>query len=246
MTPNHADRCNQTNLSTGYEAVFWDIGGVILDLDSVRAGHRAFVGALADEHELDREEALATWRDELGSHFSTREGTEFRSARVGYEHAVTAMVGHELPEEEWLPAFKRATRENLEPVAGTVAAIRRLETHVHQGIVSDIDTWEGEALLSQFGVADRLDAVTTSEEVGRTKPDPAMFETALEKAGVEPAAALMVGDRYENDMQGAARMRIDTVAFGGSASEAAPDDPAVTYRVEDPLEIVDLVGIDDG
>lgn len=229
-----------------YEAVFWDIGGVILDLESVQAGHRAFVGSLADEHDLDREEALATWRDELGSHFSTREGTEFRSARVGYSRAVAAMVGHELPEEEWLPAFERATHENLEPIAGTVTAIGRLETHVHQGIVSDIDTWEGEALLSQFGVADRLDAVTTSEEVGRTKPDPAMFETALEKAGVEPAAALMVGDRYENDMQGAARAGIDTVAFGGSASEATPDDPAVTYRVDDPLEIVDLVGIDDG
>lgn len=228
-----------------YEAVFWDIGGVILDFESMQAGHRVFVGALADEHDLDAESALNTWRDELGAYFRTREGTEFRKARVGYHRAVAAMVGHELPEEEWLPTFKRATSENLEPVEGTVTAIRRLDTHVHQGIVSDIDTWESERLLEQFGVAEHLDAVTTSEEVGRTKPDPAMFETALEKAGVDPAEALMVGDRYENDMQGGARIGIDTVAVGGgSASKAASDDPAVTHHIENPLEIVELADID--
>ncbi|WP_049996747.1 HAD family hydrolase [Halococcus sediminicola] len=227
-----------------YEAIFWDIGGVILDLESVRAGHRSFVGALAEEHDLDMEKALATWREELGTHFTTRDGTEFRSARVGYQRAVAAMVGRELPEEEWLPVFERATHENLEPVSETVVAIRRLDGHVHQGVVSDIDTWEGERLLEQFGVREHLNAVTTSEEVGRTKPDPAMFETALDKAGIDPARALMVGDRYENDMEGAARMGIDTAAFGGSASEADPDDPTVTYRIEDPFEICDLVGVE--
>jgi putative hydrolase of the HAD superfamily len=227
-----------------YEAVFWDIGGVILDLQSVRAGHRAFVGSLADEYDLHMEEALETWRDELGTHFGERDGTKFRSARVGYHRAVEAMVGHELPEEEWLPAFEHATRETLEPVDGTVTAIRRLDGHLHQGVLSDIDTWEGERLLEQFGVAEHLDAVTTSEEVGRTKPDPAMFETALEKAGVEPAAALMVGDRYTNDMQGASRAGIHAVAFGGSASEAGADDSTVDYHVENPLEILDVVGVE--
>ena len=227
-----------------YEAVFWDIGGVILDLESVRAGHRAFVGALAAEYDLDVEKALETWREELGTYFTTRDGTAFRSARAGYHRAVAAMVGREITEEEWLPVFERATHENLESVSETVTTIRRLDGHVHQGVVSDIDTWEGERLLEQFGVREHLDAVTTSEEVGRTKPDPAMFETALDKAGIDPARALMVGDRYENDMEGAARMGIDTAAFGGSASEADPDDPTVTYRIEDPFEICDLVGVE--
>jgi putative hydrolase of the HAD superfamily len=232
--------------ATAYEAVFWDIGGVILDLDSVEAGHRAFVASLAEKYDLDREDALETWRDELGTHFSEREGTAFRSARAGYHQAVAAMVGHEIPEEEWLPAFERATDETLAPVDAAVAAIRRLDGRIHQGVVSDIDTWEGERLLELFGVAEHLDAVTTSEEVGRTKPDPAMFETALEKTSVEPGAALMVGDRYKNDMEGASRMGIRTAAVGGSAAAADPDDSAVDYRLEDPLEICDLVGYEEG
>ncbi len=232
------------SVMTEYEAIFWDIGGVILDLDSVRAGHRAFVGTLAEEYDLDEEQALETWRDELGTHFTEREGTEFRSARVGYQQAVEAIVGREITEEEWLPAFERATNEALEPVDETVEAIRRLDGQIHQGVVSDIDTWEGERLLSLFGVTEHLDAVTTSEEVGRTKPDPAMFETALEKAGVEPKRALMVGDRYKHDMEGASRIGIHTVAFGGNATEADPDDSVVNYRIENPLEILGIVGVE--
>jgi putative hydrolase of the HAD superfamily len=227
-----------------YKAIFWDIGGVILDLDSVRAGHHTFVGTLADEYGLDEEQALETWRDELGTHFTERDGTEFKSARVGYHRAVEAMVGREIPEQDWLPAFERATRENLEPVDGTVEMVRRLDGHLHQGVLSDIDTWEGNRLLELFGITEHLDAVTTSEEVGRTKPDPAMFETALEKAGVEPEQALMVGDRYVNDMEGASAIGIRTVAFGGSAADTDPDDSVVDYCVENPLEILDIVGVE--
>lgn len=225
-----------------YDAVFWDIGGVVLDLDSVRQGHRAFVENLAERFDLD-DDALETWRDELGAHFRDREGTAFTSARAGYARAVAAMVGREVPESEWLPAFERATTEILEPIPETVETVRRLDGQLHQGIVSDIDTWEAERLLDQFGVADHLDAMTTSEAVGRTKPDPAMFETALEKAGVAPERAVMVGDRYRNDMEGASAVGIHTVAFGGSAADAAPDDPAVDYRVESTLELLDIVNI---
>ena len=153
------------------------------------------------------------------------------------------MVGREVPEDEWLPAFERATAETLEPVAETVEVIQRLDGRFHQGIVSDIDTWEADRLLDQFGVAPHLDAMTTSEEVGRTKPDPAMFETALEKADVAPERAVMVGDRYRNDMEGASGVGIHAVAFGGSAAEAAPDDPIVDYRIDDPSELLGILGI---
>ncbi|EMA45411.1 HAD family hydrolase [Halococcus saccharolyticus] len=227
-----------------YDAVFWDIGGVLLDLGSVRAGHRAFVGALADEYDLDEEQALDTWRDELGTHFRERDGNVFRSARAGYERAVAAMVNHEVAEDDWLLAFERATREQLEPVSETVETIRALDGRVHQGIVSDIDTWEAERLLAQFDVVAHLDAVTTSEEVGHTKPDRAMFATALEKADVEPARTLMVGDRYENDMVGASRAGIHTAAFGGSAADAEPDDPVVDHRIDDPRDVLALVGVE--
>ncbi|MFU8869843.1 HAD family hydrolase, partial [Natronococcus sp.] len=106
---------------------------------------------------------------------------------------------------------------------------------LHVGVVSDVDDEEGKWMLERFGVREAFDSITTSEEVGRTKPDPAMFETALEKAGVEPARSLMIGDRYDHDVRGADEAGLHGVAFG------AEDGPAVAYRIESPPEILEIV-----
>jgi putative hydrolase of the HAD superfamily len=46
---------------------------------------------------------------------------------------------------------------------------------------------------------------------GVEKPDPAIFVSALEALGVEPAAALYVGDLYEVDVLGARAAGMDAV-----------------------------------
>ena len=74
-----------------YRAVFWDTGGVLVDLASVREGYAAFVAELAAEHGLDADAALERWTDTLGEHFREREGTEYRTARTGYRKATAAL-----------------------------------------------------------------------------------------------------------------------------------------------------------
>jgi putative hydrolase of the HAD superfamily len=49
-----------------------------------------------------------------------------------------------------------------------------------------------------------LDGVVTSAEVGAGKPDPRIFERALQVAGVAAGEALHVGDKVDNDVNGAA------------------------------------------
>ncbi len=238
MNPNsHAD-AGEPGAPEEWEAVFWDIGGVILDLESVRTAHVAFVADLLERHAVDAtiEEALATWRSTVGDHFRGREGTEFRAARDGYQKGVEAVVGDQIRREEWEPAFRAAVRESIEPVPGAVETIERLANReLHVGVVSDVDDEEGKWMLERFGVRETFDSITTSEEVGRTKPDPAMFETALEKAGAEPDRSLMIGDRYDHDVRGAEEAGLHGVAFG------AEDGPAVTYRIESPPEILAII-----
>jgi HAD superfamily hydrolase (TIGR01549 family) len=48
-----------------------------------------------------------------------------------------------------------------------------------------------------------VDAVLGSGAFGRTKPHPLIFHAVLERLGVEPSAAAMVGDSPEDDVEGA-------------------------------------------
>jgi putative hydrolase of the HAD superfamily len=59
--------------------------------------------------------------------------------------------------------------------------------------------------LDEFVAHHRLevDAILGSRAFGRTKPHPAIFEAVLERLGVMPAAAAMVGDSLEDDVEGA-------------------------------------------
>lgn len=214
------------------DATFFDIGGVLLDSASVRRAHERFIADLRDEYDLDSENALETWREEVGAHFREREGTEFRSARAGYERAIDALG----VEGEWEPLFERALAETIEPNPGAVEVVGELsEREIHLGVISDVDTAEGRRILATFDVLEEFDSITTSEEVGRTKPDPAMFETALRKSETVPERSLMVGDRYRHDMAGAKDVGMVTAAYG------AEEGPAVDHRLTDLREVLDLV-----
>jgi putative hydrolase of the HAD superfamily len=65
--------------------------------------------------------------------------------------------------------------------------------------------------LRPTGILELVDEVVTSAEVGAAKPDPRVFERALAVAGVEPGAALHVGDKVDNDLEGAAAAGVRAV-----------------------------------
>lgn len=221
-----------------YSAVFWDIGGVIVELKSIREGYARFVEELADEHGLDSEEALEIWREALGDHFRDRDGTEYRIAREGYRKATEALL--EEPPKKWRERFNRCLAETLRTEPRAVETIQALDDAGHYlGIVSDIDEPEAHEILERFGVRACFDDVTTSEAVGYTKPDAKMFETALAKADIDPDRGLMVGDRYRHDIEAAAEHGLDTVAYGKDS-----DGPASDYRIEDLGELLSIVGLD--
>lgn len=65
--------------------------------------------------------------------------------------------------------------------------------------------------IAQLELDEAFDAFFLADEVGLVKPDPRFFRYACEQLGVEPAAAAMVGDRYERDIAGAAEAGLYTV-----------------------------------
>ncbi|MCW2758112.1 MAG: HAD-superfamily hydrolase, subfamily variant 1 [Nocardioidaceae bacterium] len=65
--------------------------------------------------------------------------------------------------------------------------------------------------IAASGLADRLDAVCISQEAGVSKPDPAIFRLAAERAGTTLDGAWMVGDNLDADIAGARNAGIGSV-----------------------------------
>lgn len=57
--------------------------------------------------------------------------------------------------------------------------------------------------LEYLGLADSIDYVVSSEEAGVDKPAAPIFWLSLQKCGCLPGEALMVGDNFKHDVQGA-------------------------------------------
>jgi len=67
---------------TEYEGLLWDIGGVVVELKSIREGYAAFVGDLAREHGLDPGAALEAWKYSATTSPGRRAASTARPARA--------------------------------------------------------------------------------------------------------------------------------------------------------------------
>ena len=81
------------------------------------------------------------------------------------------------------------------------ATLSRLdEAGLTLGLVSNFEEWL-ERLLEQLDVTRFFDIRVISGVEGIEKPDPRIFRIALDRAGVEPAESVYVGDNPEFDTE---------------------------------------------
>lgn len=128
---------------------------------------------------------------------------------------------------------------DVEPMLDEVRA-----TGVAVGIVSD---WGSNlsAIVTGLGLDRHLDFVLASGAAGVAKPNPAFFRMALERAGVVASDALMVGDSYRADVQGAWSTGMDAVwlhrSEGTSITPADEPIPTDVRRIRSLDELPALV-----
>ena len=68
-------------------------------------------------------------------------------------------------------------------------------------------------MLARCGLAEGFLTITDSGVVGREKPDPVIFETALKSVAARPEESLYVGDVYSVDYLGAKRAGMQALLF---------------------------------
>jgi HAD superfamily hydrolase (TIGR01549 family) len=105
--------------------------------------------------------------------------------------------------------------------------LRVMSTRYKLGIIAN--QWVGTAeRMKQHGWSDYLSVIIGSAEAGVTKPDPKIFQMAMQQAGCTAAEAVMVGDRIDNDIKPAKLLGWGTVHVrqGGSGAQSprSPDE----------------------
>jgi putative hydrolase of the HAD superfamily len=159
---------------------------------------------------------------------------------VGFYRQVLAALGHEgdgLKVAEALfaafsdPAGYRLF-DDVRPALEALAA-----RGVTLGVVSNFEPWLEDVLALQ-GVDHLFAAVAISGKLGVAKPDPKIFQVALDEAGADAAATVHVGDQPANDVAAARAAGITPVLIDRFARHPDPDG---VHRVEDLAGLVRLL-----
>jgi putative hydrolase of the HAD superfamily len=126
-----------------------------------------------------------------------RDAASLAELRERCANVLSEGLGREVSVE----AMMRSIRFQAYPDAGpALAALRERGL----GLVC-VSNWDCSLprVLEGCGLASALDGVVTSASAGARKPDPAIFEPALDITGCEPGGLVHVGDTAGEDVAGA-------------------------------------------
>jgi len=112
----------------------------------------------------------------------------------------------------------------------------RLADRFRLGIVSNF-YGNLEQVCVDTGIARHVPVVVDSAVVGFEKPDPRIFEAALDALGVRPEAAVFVGDSLPRDMRGARDLGMSHVYVAPEGAKACCPEDRIVGSVSELLEI---------
>ncbi|SDQ43102.1 HAD family hydrolase [Natronobacterium texcoconense] len=232
------------------------VTAVLFDLDDTlypyppcnRAGKEAARKAARERgYEFDAdefEEFYQTGRQEVKRHLS---GTAASHERLLYfKCALEEHTGRPQPADALAlgDAYWDGFLEAMEPFPDAVEMLETLQDRgVDVAIVTNLTTRIQLRKLERLGIADSLDLLLTSEEVGREKPDSVMFTLPLARLDRRPSEAVMVGNSVSSDIVGANAVGLETVLFNGGVDdpESLEGRREPDHRIDALAEVTELV-----
>jgi putative hydrolase of the HAD superfamily len=232
-------------------AVLFDWGDTLMrwawDEDLVEAGHRAGLEAIGRGDLAADGRVSALFRESYLPTF-WRPGVVEELEYPGQVRELLGRFGVQ-PSDDELSAFLEAEHAAWSAArqlgATTHALLESLRARgLKLGLVSNAfdPGWLLHRDLADTGVAERVDFAVFSSEVGKRKPHPLIFETALKALEVRADEALFVGDRLYEDVRGAGEVGMATVQAAWFRADEHPDggEPDyVAFTQHDVLNIAD-------
>jgi HAD superfamily hydrolase (TIGR01509 family) len=102
----------------------------------------------------------------------------------------------------------------ITPIDGALEVLAALKPHYRLGVISNtVGSGDAELdeALEKAGIRPLIDALVTSRDFGKAKPDPAIYAEGARRLGVALGATVMVGDRLDTDVAGALNAGIPAV-----------------------------------
>jgi len=226
-------------------AVLFDWGGTLTSFHSVDLidAWRVAADVLAPDRADEVAQALLAAESEVWA----RTETTMRSARID-EVLVNASRAVDLPIEETVHQLATAAYfDHWTPTTGARADARQTLTALKErGLVTGLLSnthWpreQHEQWLRRDGIADLLDARVYTSDLDHVKPHPEAFRALLSVIDVQPEAAVFVGDRLWDDVNGARQLGMRTIWI---RNDEVPFYDVVPDAVVD--ELGDVVGVVD-
>lgn len=220
--------------SRRYDAVMFDLDRTLVEHDQDR---EALLDAACSATGIDpfcQPETL-----ELAAEV-VREGSAKLDA-TSYERRVfataAAATGADVPTSALVEAYNDAL--NNDAVSLRPGAEKAIEStaDVPTAVVTNGPAATHTTKLQAVGLTGRFDTVVYGTDVPQVKPASDPFELAVERLGVEPASVLKVGDSLSKDVEGAAKLGIDTAWVPFGDSRRAETDPEPTYTLSSLAEL---------
>ena len=225
------------------KAVIFDLDNTLTDfMLAKRNAIRAAADAMIDTGlKMDQDtvyDAIFKLYDEIGIEHQ-RVFNKFLEQEVGVvEDSVLASA---------VCAYRRAREAALVPYPHVLLTIHRLVKDGYKlAVVSDAPRFEAWLRLSYLRLNHFFDVVLAHDDTKHHKPSPIPFEMALDRLGVEPHEALMIGDWPERDIVGAGGVGLHTVyarygdTYDTSIRKSAGDSGA-DFEVDDIMQLLDVI-----
>lgn len=204
---------------TALRAVLLDIDGTLVDSNylHVDAWSRAFA-------EVDRHPDVALIHEGIGL-----DSSKLLESLLGDEAEGDVADRAKQLHKKYYEAYADRLRR-FDGVHELFRALR--ERGLKVVLASSAPREEFEILQKILDAEDLIDEATTSDDVETAKPEPDVVGVALEKAGVSPDEAIMIGDT-KWDVEAARRAGVDTIAVisgGRTKSELTEAGAVAVYR----------------
>ncbi len=206
--------------------------GVLFDVD----------GTLVDTNHLH----VLAWRRALADHAEVAPMAELhRRIGMGADRLVLDLLGHDVP--GIADSHQRRFAE-LRDEASVLPGAREVVRAVHNRglavvLASSASEDDVAFMRTLLDVDDVVDTVTSSADADKTKPDPDLLTTAIERAGLDRSATVAVGDAVW-DVEACARIGVPCIGVRSGGTSAAELEAAGAVCVFDDAEDL-LAHLDD-